>query len=71
MKFFYLFENYIDFDEINELWLSKSKSNSDYFEQIIKLQVESKILISLNRKVISIYIYTININIYSNLYVNS
>jgi len=57
MKFFYLFENYIDFDEINELWLSKSKSNSDYFEQIIKLQVESKILISLNRKVISIYIY--------------
>jgi replication fork clamp-binding protein CrfC len=68
MKFFYLFENYIDFDEINELWLSKSKSNSDYFEQIIKLQVESKILISLNRKVISIYIY---INIYSNLYVNS
>lgn len=68
MKFFYLFENYIDFDEINELWLSKSKSNSDYFEQIIKLQVESKILISLNRKVISIYIY---INIYSNLNVNS
>jgi len=57
MKFFYLFENYIDFDEINELWLSKSKSNSDYFEQIIKLQVESKILISLNRKVISIYVY--------------
>jgi len=60
MKFFYLFENYIDFDEINELWLSKSKSNSDYFEQIIKLQVESKILISLNRKVISIYIYIYN-----------
>ena len=51
MKLFYIFEDILDFDEVNKLWLEESRCKSDVFEQLREIRIQPKVLICLNRKV--------------------